>query len=230
MEIKCNVIKDLLPLYVDNACSKESAVMVTEHLESCPECKELYDKMRSLNKENTLKDEFNDVITRYKKSVRRKKRFIISLISVAALIVSIFATGLTAYGVCFVIDRVQLKPLEIDYGESTLFTKEEMDEVIELIKKEYEYDFFDSLRRKLFAINYTSDTYGYSVRATKNAYRPKNNKDTDGMVFTTEFKTSILGQHMIWERDEFYSNYYYLIVKTKDGEWVMQGGGGFGPP
>jgi len=229
MEIKCNVIQDLLPLYVDNACSKESAVMVTEHLESCPECKELYDKMRSLNKENILKDEFNDVITRYKKSIRRKKRFIISLISVAALIVSIFATGLTAYGVCFVIDRVQLKPVEIDYGESTLFTKEEMDEVIELIKKEYEHDFFDSFRRKLFAINYTSDTYGYSVRARKNAYRPKNNKYTDCMVFTTEFKTSILGGNMIWEPNHYYTQFYYVFAKTKDGEWESCGGG-FGPP
>ena len=229
MEIKCNVIQDLLPLYVDNACSKESADMVTEHLESCSECKELYDKMCSLNEENILKDEFNDVITRYKKSIRRKKRFIISLISIAALIVSIFATGLTAYGVCFVIDRVQLKPLEIDYGESELFTKEEMDEVIELIKKEYEYDFFNSLRRKLFAINYTSDTYGYSVLATKNAYRPKNNKYTDCMVFTTEFKTSILGRHMIWLPNQYYTGFYYVFAKTKDGEWESCGGG-FGPP
>jgi len=117
--------------------------------------------------------------------------------------------------------------VEIDYGESTRFTKEEMDEVIELIKKEYEYDFFNSPRRKLFAINYTSDTYGYSVRARKNASRPK--KYTDCMVFTTEFKTSILGPHMIREPNQYYTQFYHVYAKTKDGEWESCGGG-FGPP
>ncbi len=41
----CNVIKDLIPLYIDECCSKESADMVTEHLDNCPECKEVYENM-----------------------------------------------------------------------------------------------------------------------------------------------------------------------------------------
>lgn len=34
----CNVIKDLLPLYIDKCCSEESSELVREHLESCPAC------------------------------------------------------------------------------------------------------------------------------------------------------------------------------------------------
>ena len=45
--MKCNVIKDLIPLYIDNCCSEESAALVKEHLESCAECKELYEDMKA---------------------------------------------------------------------------------------------------------------------------------------------------------------------------------------
>lgn len=45
--MKCNVIKDLIPLYIDDCCSEESAALVKKHLESCAECKELYEDMKT---------------------------------------------------------------------------------------------------------------------------------------------------------------------------------------
>ena len=42
----CNVIKDLLPLYVDACCSEESARLVAEHLDVCESCRKIYDQMR----------------------------------------------------------------------------------------------------------------------------------------------------------------------------------------
>lgn len=42
----CNVIKDLLPLYVDDCCSEESARLVAEHLGTCESCRKTYDQMR----------------------------------------------------------------------------------------------------------------------------------------------------------------------------------------
>lgn len=42
----CNVIKDLLPLYVDECCSEESARLVAEHLDACESCRKIYDQMR----------------------------------------------------------------------------------------------------------------------------------------------------------------------------------------
>lgn len=42
----CNVIKDLLPLYVDECCSKESAKLVSEHLDVCESCRKTYDQMQ----------------------------------------------------------------------------------------------------------------------------------------------------------------------------------------
>ena len=42
----CNVIKDLLPLYVDDCCSEESTRLVAEHLDTCESCRKIYDQMR----------------------------------------------------------------------------------------------------------------------------------------------------------------------------------------
>ncbi len=36
---KCEIIRDLLPLYMDNACSQESREMVEEHLAECSGCR-----------------------------------------------------------------------------------------------------------------------------------------------------------------------------------------------
>jgi hypothetical protein len=44
--MKCSIIQDLLPLYIDGCCSPESAQAVASHLENCQNCKALYDAMR----------------------------------------------------------------------------------------------------------------------------------------------------------------------------------------
>ena len=44
-DVKCTIIQDLLPLYVDKVCSSDSAELVKNHLQSCPPCKRLYDEM-----------------------------------------------------------------------------------------------------------------------------------------------------------------------------------------
>ncbi len=44
--MECNVIKDLIPLYVDDCCSAETGKLVEEHLKTCSCCQEEYDYMR----------------------------------------------------------------------------------------------------------------------------------------------------------------------------------------
>ena len=42
----CNVIKDLIPLYIDGCCSPESADLVKTHIEKCEECRSLWETMK----------------------------------------------------------------------------------------------------------------------------------------------------------------------------------------
>lgn len=44
--MNCNIIKDLIPLYIDGCCSKESERVVEEHLKDCSECKKLFEEMK----------------------------------------------------------------------------------------------------------------------------------------------------------------------------------------
>lgn len=45
--MNCNIIKDLIPLYIDGCCSKESNRIVEEHIKNCEDCKNLYEDMKS---------------------------------------------------------------------------------------------------------------------------------------------------------------------------------------
>jgi len=39
MNVSCEIIKDLLPLYHDGVCSNDSKAMIEEHLAECDGCK-----------------------------------------------------------------------------------------------------------------------------------------------------------------------------------------------
>lgn len=45
--MNCEIIKDLIPLYIDDCCSEESAALVKDHLEKCPQCNSLYESMKT---------------------------------------------------------------------------------------------------------------------------------------------------------------------------------------
>jgi len=40
MDTNCKIIEDLLPLYADEVCSKESAALIEEHLSHCEKCRQ----------------------------------------------------------------------------------------------------------------------------------------------------------------------------------------------
>ena len=46
--MNCNVIKDLIPLYIDHCCSKESATIVEEHMASCSSCRKYHSDMNAI--------------------------------------------------------------------------------------------------------------------------------------------------------------------------------------
>ena len=45
--MNCNIVKDLIPLYIDGCCSDESQKVVEEHIKNCDACKKLFEDMKS---------------------------------------------------------------------------------------------------------------------------------------------------------------------------------------
>lgn len=59
-KIPCSVIRDLLVLYEDDVCSKDTKQIVEEHIENCVECRDIYEKtMQSLPEIDTEPEEAN---------------------------------------------------------------------------------------------------------------------------------------------------------------------------
>lgn len=74
MRLSCDVIQDLLPLYVDRACSEDSTGLVEEHMSECENCRQTYDAMRTEGKTEELvnSEEFQKQQTDSVKKVKKK--------------------------------------------------------------------------------------------------------------------------------------------------------------
>ncbi len=72
MNKQCEIVQDLLPLYVDKVCSQASAQMVEEHLPECADCTEVYNNLKKDACENSLKEEAESVIKHHVKSQKKK--------------------------------------------------------------------------------------------------------------------------------------------------------------
>lgn len=87
-EIKCTIIQDVLPLYMDEVVSQDTKEMVDRHLKQCETCQKEYESMkRKLYIPVENKDSLFDKISKK----WRKKKVMIS-------IVSVFATAIILYG------------------------------------------------------------------------------------------------------------------------------------
>ena len=48
MESKCKIVQDLLPTYIESLTSEETTNFIEEHLNSCNECKKIYDNWKKI--------------------------------------------------------------------------------------------------------------------------------------------------------------------------------------
>ena len=87
--IKCDVIQDLLPLYVDDVASKGSRTMVDEHIKSCSDCQEFLENMKSISfPDVTSMDELEiGALKTMKRKIRRTNNLIASSSIACAIIV-----------------------------------------------------------------------------------------------------------------------------------------------
>ena len=100
MNVGCEIVKDVLPLYHDGVCSEETKKAVEEHLDSCEECraeyklicgteymeKALYDPARS-----------KELAESYKRVKRRSDRRTILTIALAVIGAALIVIGFIKY-------------------------------------------------------------------------------------------------------------------------------------
>lgn len=131
MESKCNIIRDILPLYVENMISDDTRQFVDEHLDQCQECKQ---ELEQIKLNMPFKEDYQDtntpatVLKRIGLDIKKKRVFtgVLSAALSAIVLIVIFA-HLTA-------------PQYVPYTESSnLITVSENNGLVSLsISGEYE--------------------------------------------------------------------------------------------
>ncbi len=115
-DITCEVIKDLLPLYVDDVLSPDSRAVVEEHLETCSACTEYYHALKEPKGDYEQMRHSDDkaALKRIKGSLKKKK-----LVTVLITAVCIAALGLGSFYGLVVHEKY------IPYEESGLYVSDE---------------------------------------------------------------------------------------------------------
>lgn len=89
-KINCNVIQDILPLYIDHTACDDTRMLVEEHLQECESCRKLYQELQEELQspvDDGIKKREAEEIRRFKKFLSRKhlRMFFASAAGVLAL-------------------------------------------------------------------------------------------------------------------------------------------------
>ncbi len=90
-KIDCDIIKDLLPLYIDNMTSSNSNQCIEEHLKSCDACKKVYEEMGQ-----TISVEKAPELQNFKKFLYKTK--------IMYIIIALLAVGIISIGICLIVN------------------------------------------------------------------------------------------------------------------------------
>ena len=85
MKRECNIVRDLMVLYELETCSKESIQMIKEHIESCEECRKIWETKSGEEIEQVIEEvkKENEEFDKLRKKIRRKNILKIIVIAIA---------------------------------------------------------------------------------------------------------------------------------------------------
>lgn len=116
---KCEVIKDLIPLYSDGVCSETSKTLVEEHLEACDDCRKVY----GICKSDFTADAVNEkeAVKKFAKKLKKK-----NLTKIAAIVTVVLAVVLGSVYLLLVPEYT------VPYSEDILEAKIAVDNVLQV--------------------------------------------------------------------------------------------------
>lgn len=99
MKHNCNVVYDLMPLYVDEICSEDSKKLVEEHLKECEACNKKYQDMKGVIAEEENKEGLKETEEQRIKDFSLKRTFtkirrICIIVIVVAVLIGVPAVNL----------------------------------------------------------------------------------------------------------------------------------------
>ena len=96
-KLDCQIVKDLLPLYIDKVCSEESMNAVEEHLRSCPICEADLTKLQATpDIAPAIDEDIESAVKKVNKRIKKsKKKAVVKTLSITLSILLVI--GLISY-------------------------------------------------------------------------------------------------------------------------------------
>lgn len=165
--MKCEIIKDLLPSYIDNLTSDESNKEIENHIITCSKCKSELDNMNQDINIQTL--EINKKDIKPLKKFDKKYRNVFRNISICSLIIYLIALYYTQYSFNDVYDtraRLAIDLQTISENHDIKNSNSYSTELQKLLNQNYK----NVLSLEIYTTDYKNTLY---------TYKNKSNADTD---------------------------------------------------
>ena len=194
MKNECNIVRDILPLYVENMVSEETAKFVKEHLTECKNCREDYEAMKSTDgfvenkSDNSADIKIASSLKNIKNTINKKIRNIV-LCAIAAVFIVI-----VGFSLLFDVAIKNISPEDISISADVY-------SLSELIKNPIENDNSKAIEVKipgLGTMNLTEDTINkceyVTVISVGSEYflRTIKSEVKDSTLYISAFKTTLL--------------------------------------
>lgn len=212
--MKCDVIRDLIPSYIDGLCSDDSNEIIKEHLSVCEECKEYYMQMiKEISADiQSESDELNPFI----KIKRNTAKKIFFAMIITACVISVIWEQYTSFytnGESMYSEEIDVR-LDEKYGIATLEFVPKEDDVIVDIGYGREVDISVNGKKPLETLhlikrNYHEKYNGFSTNQYQ-LYFVDDDTALDLFSVANEFQ---------YEEDDYFAVLYndgYQIIYLKD--------------
>lgn len=117
-KIPCEMVQDLLPLFIDELTSEETNKEINKHIEECDECKKHYYNLKQTilwEKEKELKNAGKEI--NYLKKIRRNNNNRLFLGILSALLIIIALVGAKFYIIGYPVDSYELTYINADENQ-----------------------------------------------------------------------------------------------------------------
>lgn len=137
MKISCDVIRDLLPLYVDEVLSNDSKTLVDEHIEQCESCR---DELKKLSEDEVHSCAVNQIENKNIYDSLNKIRKRISFKIQLTILISVIFTAIVAVGAWDYYDNYRIympyKEAKIKWVKDSMQTSEKYRDVDRVISSD----------------------------------------------------------------------------------------------
>lgn len=209
--MNCNIIKDLLPSYIDGICSEETVKAIEEHIQDCEDCKQTLKRMQQQTEYiQTIPKEVEKAITPFKKINKKRRIQVITAIVMTFLMTFfIMVVGNFVYQEVGVVNQF-FSPLK--FGSVIVDSPEDMgdwERVVFLSTDGLVYDkdylIYDSVFWKKKITNHANNEIDVLLRV----------KDEAGLVVVDELKIPA-GTSVKLDSLKKNEKYYFEIIAKQD--------------